>query len=226
MKNVPLLSIQEVSFVPEGKKILDRVSLDIREGEIVTVTGPSGSGKSTLLKLISSILSPTEGSIFYKGTDIREIPPTEYRKKVSYFFQNAVLFGETVRDNLCFPYEIRKQQFDERKAKKFLKEVRLPENYLKKPVHELSGGEKQRVALVRNMLFMPKVLVLDEVTSSLDTENSEIILSLIKKINRQENCAVLWVTHKEKEIKEADRLIEVKNGGVKEIGIRQSTIRQ
>lgn len=212
-----VLSVKNLTFSAEGRNILDHISLNIHEGEIVTFTGPSGSGKSTLLKLISSIISPTSGNIFYKGTDILEIPATEYRKKVSYFFQNAVLFGETVRDNLSFPYEIRNERLDEQKAKQFLEEVRLPSNYLDQPVHELSGGEKQRVALVRNMMFMPEVLVLDEVTSSLDTENSDIILSLVKKINQQEGCTVLWVTHKDKEIQEAHRLIEVKDGGVREL---------
>src|SRR5699024_80079 len=94
-----VFSLQNVTFEANGRKILDHISLEIQEGEMVTITGPSGSGKSTLLKIISSILSPTSGQILYKGKDINEIPPTEYRKEVSYFFQNAALFGETVRDN-------------------------------------------------------------------------------------------------------------------------------
>src|SRR5699024_8614356 len=99
----------------------------------------------------------------------------------------------------------------------YLKAVQLPETYLDKPITELSGGEKQRVALVRNLMYMPEVLVLDEVTSSLDAANSGIILSFIRQLNEEQNRTVLWVTHKEQEIRHADRLLEVINGKVEEI---------
>lgn len=211
-----ILSLKDVTFEAEGRKILDGVSLEIQKGEMVTIIGPSGSGKSTLLKVISSMISPTSGKIIYKGGDIEEISPIDYRKEVSYFFQNAVLFGETVKENMAFPYEIRGKEFEQDKAETYLQMVRLPKAYLTKAIKDLSGGEKQRVALIRNMMFMPEILVLDEVTSSLDSENSEIILSLVKKINTEEKCTVLWVTHKEEEIRQADRVLEVKNGGVVE----------
>lgn len=212
-----ILVLNEITFEADNRKILDHISLEIKQGEIVTIVGSSGSGKSTLLKIISSMLSPTYGTIFYKGKNIEEIESTEYRKKVSYFFQNAVLFGETVEDNLTFPYEIRGKELDLSKAEAYLERVKLSKKDLKKPIKELSGGEKQRVALIRNLMFMPEVLVLDEVTSSLDNENSNIILSMIKQINQEEGCTVLWVTHKEEEIQHASRVLEVKDGEVKQL---------
>ncbi|MFZ1254140.1 MAG: ATP-binding cassette domain-containing protein, partial [Trichococcus flocculiformis] len=170
-----LLEMEHLSFVSDGKVILDDISYSLEEGEFLSITGPSGSGKSTLLKIIATILSRTEGEIRYQGKSLDEYEPTEYRKEVSYTFQTPVLFGKTVRDNLAFPYEIRKKEFDEKKAVAYLESVGLPKEYLNKEINTLSGGEKQRVALIRNVLFQPKILLLDEVTSALDEANRQII---------------------------------------------------
>ncbi|MFZ2764475.1 MAG: ATP-binding cassette domain-containing protein, partial [Trichococcus flocculiformis] len=94
-----LLEMEHLSFVSDGKVILDDISYSLKEGEFLSITGPSGSGKSTLLKIIATILSRTEGEIRYQGKSLDEYEPTEYRKEVSYTFQTPVLFGKTVRDN-------------------------------------------------------------------------------------------------------------------------------
>lgn len=208
----PILSLENVGFEANGQKILNGITFDAEEGEIITFTGPSGGGKSTLLKLIGYLLTPTSGVIRYQNKPITEFNPTDYRKEVSYFFQNAVLFDETVRDNLAFPAEIREEPFDEERARHGLQTVQLPESYLDKPVHELSGGEKQRVALIRNLMYPPKVLLMDEVTSSLDKENRDIIRSFIQRLNREERITVLWVTHNQEEIDASHRIIQLKAG--------------
>src|SRR5690625_3864843 len=105
----PILELKDLSFEIEERKILENVSFSIDKGEFVTLTGPSGSGKSTLLKLIGHLISPTSGNIYYKDKDITEYNPTDYRKNVSYFFQNATLFDKTVYDNLAFPAKIGKK---------------------------------------------------------------------------------------------------------------------
>lgn len=213
----PILELKSVSFEVDGRKILKNISFDIKKGEFITLTGPSGSGKSTLLKIIGHLINPTSGNIIYENKNITEYNPTDYRKNVSYFFQNAVLFDETVYDNLAFPARIREEDFDKNHAIEGLNTVQLPENYLDKSIHELSGGERQRIALVRNLMYSPNVLLMDEVTSSLDKENKEIILAFIKCLNQEQNMTILWITHDTEEINESNRLIQLKDGKMEDV---------
>lgn len=211
-----IIRLENVGFKAEDQEILKNINFNVEEGSIVTITGPSGGGKSTLLKLIGLLISPTSGRIEYQGKNIREYEPTEYRKEVSYFFQNAVLFDNTVRENLAFPAKIRETTFDENRAIRGLEIVQLSNTYLDKPIQELSGGEKQRIALIRNLMYPPKVLLMDEVTSSLDKENREIIISLIRRLNKEEKITVLWITHNQEEIDASDKVITIHNGRLEE----------
>lgn len=211
-----ILSLDHIGLKSSGDCILKGISFNIEKGEKIVISGPSGSGKSTLLKIIGSILSPTEGRILYKNQSIEAIEPTKYRKEVSYFFQNASLFDQTVRDNLSFPYLIRGETFSEEKARGYLEQVKLQSTDLDKPIKELSGGEIQRVALIRNLLFEPELLLLDEITSALDQKNSEIILALIERLNREKGKTILMVTHDQKQIAKADRLICLMDGRLEE----------
>ena len=210
----PIIQVKNVSFEVDNQMILKDVSFDIQKGERVTITGPSGGGKSTLLKIIASILTPTGGSVFYQNKDIQEMDPLDYRKDVSYFFQNATLFDETVEDNLTFPFDIRDEEFDKEKCLRMLERVKLDEAYLKKPIKELSGGEKQRVSIVRNLLFRPQVLLLDEITSSLDAENKDIIYAILDELTNEEAITILFVTHDAREIEMSHRVITIHKGEV------------
>ena len=199
-------SIKNLSLVDGDKEILKNIDLEI--GENLTLTGSSGSGKSTLLKIIGSMQSATSGDIFYQGENLSEIDPVSYRREVSYCFQQPVLFGQTVRDNLSFPFDLRKLDFDEEKTISMLSAVNLSADFLNQEVAKLSGGEKQRVALVRNLLFAPKVLLLDEVTTGLDAENKAIVRQII---NAQE-ALIIEVTHDAEEIAAAKNLITIDEG--------------
>ena len=106
-----------------------------------------------ILKILSSLLSPTEGEIFYQEAPITTIPIETYRQKVSYCFQQPTLFGETVYDNLLFPFTVRQEAFNQEKVVALLQQVKLPAAYLEKKIAELSGGERQRVALLRNIIL-------------------------------------------------------------------------
>ncbi|WP_373758136.1 ATP-binding cassette domain-containing protein, partial [Jeotgalibaca porci] len=147
-----ILEVKHLSFSVGEKEILKDISFKIQKGDFLTIKGPSGSGKSTLLKLLAAIMNPSTGEIIYKGKPLSEYEITDYRKEVSYSFQNAALFGTTVADNLMFPYEIRNEPFDRDRAIALLDKVMLSEQYLDQKITELSGGEKQRVALIRNVL--------------------------------------------------------------------------
>ncbi|WP_129045383.1 ABC transporter ATP-binding protein [Companilactobacillus metriopterae] len=209
-----IIEINNLVYQVDSNTIIDNVSLKISKGDYLTFIGPSGSGKSTLMKLISDMISPTSGEIIFEGKNMDDYDPTEYRKKVSYAFQQPNLFGKTVRDNLEFPFELRNEKVDTEKIIDYLKLVNLDESYLEKSVTEVSGGERQRVALLRNLLFTPEVIILDEVTAGLDTDNKQIVHNLINQFNKDYKVTVLQITHDESEIEEAKKIINIVGGKI------------
>lgn len=143
--------------------------------------------------------------------------PTELRKKISYCFQEPVLWGSTVRDNLAFPYQIRSMKPDWEKAAALLSDFSMDKSCLAQDIGCLSGGERQRVALVRTILFEPEILLLDEVTSALDAENTALVEKAILSLNRK-GITVLWVTHNtEQSRKYANKLMAIEGGRIKSL---------
>lgn len=211
---MPLMEFQDVSFFSEEKKILKEISVEIAAGDYLSIVGSSGSGKSTFLKLCCHLISPTEGRILLNGRDIRQENPVELRKKVSYCFQTPVLFGDTVEENFAFPYSIRNQKPDRQQIGALLSLFHMDESYVHQSIQNLSGGEKQRIALIRTLLFTPEILLLDEVTSALDTENAEIVERVILELNRQ-GVTILWVTHNPAQSRRyADKLLTMEDGRI------------
>ena len=206
-----IFELDNLGLVSPEKMILEGISLSIKEGEHLTITGPSGSGKSSLLKLLAALVSPSSGLIFYQGQDLGDLDPVAYRREVSFCFQQPVLFGQTVRDNVAFPFEIRQIPFDQERVLTALARLNLGPEFLEKPIKDLSGGEKQRVALVRNLLFEPKALLLDEVSSGLD-EKTKILLRTFLKDLHQEGVTLIEVTHDQQEIEAAERLVTIVGG--------------
>lgn len=210
-----ILRLDNVGFQADGVTILNEMSFQLRAGEFKLITGPSGCGKSTLLKIIASLLSPTAGSIFFAGKNINDLTPETYRQQVSYCAQTPALFGDSVYDNLVFPWQIRHQQPDPNALVADLLRFGLAENTLEKSINELSGGEKQRVSLIRNLQFLPQVLLLDEITSALDESNKKNVNEIIHRYTTEKNIAVLWVTHDSNEIAHADEVITLEPAGGK-----------
>ncbi|WP_461213587.1 ABC transporter ATP-binding protein [Lacticaseibacillus sp. GG6-2] len=206
-----IFELQAVGFTTDDQPLLTDINLTVAPGEFVTIAGPSGAGKSTLLRLLATLLTPTSGTIIYNGQPQADYDKITYRREVSYCFQQPSLFGETVADNLSFPFTIRKQAFDQQQAEAALASVDLPEAMLSKPITSLSGGEKQRVALIRNLLFPPRVLLLDEVTTGLDAATKGIVHRLIEALNAKK-MTIIAVTHDDAEIAAAHRLIQVVGG--------------
>lgn len=189
-----LLKISQIGYRVENLEILKDISLSVNQGDCISLIGGSGSGKSTLLKLCSDLISPSSGEMFFAGQPYSSYEPTALRKRISYGVQLPYLFGNTVYDNLSFPFQVRKEKPDIQQMEKWLLRFNLGKEYLNKEVRSLSGGEKQRVALIRNVIYKPELLLLDEATSALDKENEKIIEDNIQKLN-QEGVTVLWVTH-------------------------------
>lgn len=208
-----IFQLQSVGLSDKDKSILTDISFTVAEGERLTLVGPSGSGKSSILKLLAGLTSATSGTIFFQGRDIAELDMPTYRREVSYCFQQPVLFGQTVQDNLQFPFTIRQLAFDQTKALKALESVHLAPKFLSKKITELSGGEKQRVALIRNLLFEPKVLLLDEISAGLDAETKAIVNKLLADYQAAGNT-LIEVTHDQSEIDAAQKILRIEGGRV------------
>lgn len=206
-----IFELDNLGLVSPEKVILEEISLSVEAGEHLTITGPSGSGKSSLLKLLAALVSPSSGQLFYQGQEMGDLDPVAYRREVSYCFQQPVLFGQTVRDNVAFPFEIRQIPFDQERVLTALARLNLGPEFLEKPIKDLSGGEKQRVALVRNLLFEPKVLLLDEVSSGLDEKTKTLLRTFLTDLH-QAGVTLIEVTHDQREIETAGRLLTIVEG--------------
>ncbi len=212
-ENNALLRLEGVGFKTDDAVILHNINLELRPGEFKLITGPSGCGKSTLLKIIASLLSPTSGRLFFDNADVATLSPERYRQQVSYCAQTPALFGDSVYDNLIFPWQIRNKQPDPQALVADLQRFGLGENMLEKSINELSGGEKQRVSLIRNLQFLPRVLLLDEITSALDDSNKQNVNDIFHGYATEKQVAVLWVTHDRNEISHADEVITLQPAG-------------
>ena len=206
----PLVLLDRVTVKDKkrGRVILEVPHFRLDRGETVAITGPSGSGKSTFLRLLALMTNDNlevEGTYLLEGEPVGDMDPTLLRREVSYCPQNPLLFGETVADNLAFPYEIRDLDFDRDHALDLLVQSGLSREDLYKGVGQPPGGERQRVALIRNLLFLPKILLLDEITSSLDKENSQNIMAWLWDLRAKEDLTFLLVSRDPEARTMADR---------------------
>lgn len=207
-----IIKVDNLSIANERQAIINQLSFEIQQGEFVSITGQSGSGKSTVLKFLAQLNDPTlkvSGSYQLLGKDVNDYSPIELRQIVSYFYQTPSLFGDTVRDNLAFPYEIRNEEFNEKRAIEMLNNVDLSSSFLDKNIKSLSGGERQRVALIRNLMYPSKVLLLDEISSALDLNTRQIIWSWLDQYRQENNATILMISHLDEEHEMTDRQIEI-----------------
>lgn len=217
--HMSLLEFRNVSYSNDNKSILKDLTVEIDSGDFISIVGPSGSGKSTFLKLCCNLISPSHGDIFFKERSITELSPMELRKNISYCFQTPYLFNDTVLDNIEFPYSIRNMEVDNEKVLDLLTLFNLDKEYIKKEVKNLSGGEKQRIALIRTLLFPPEILLLDEITSALDNNNTLIVENVIKSLN-DKGITILWVTHNQEQSKKhANKVITLENGEIQSLEV-------
>lgn len=207
-----LIKIENLSLEVPNQKILDDINFSIHKGQFTSINGPSGSGKSTILRILARLTKESSGNIYFEDKDMYQYEYTDYRKEVSYVIQNPQLFGETIRDNLSFPAKVRNQEFDENRAKSLLDRLGLGHMNLDKSVDSLSGGEKQRIGLIRNLMYPPKVLLLDEVTSSLDDDSSELVWDFLFEEAKKSDITLVWVSHDEHEQNMAEQKIYLKKG--------------
>lgn len=216
-----LLRVRNLKKVyPNGTQALRGIDLDVREGEFVGVMGPSGSGKSTLLHIVGGLDKPTQGEVVLFGKDItrmNEDELSEFRKRrVAYIFQFYYLLEDfTVLENLLLIAEIVGTKDKERKAKEILEFLRLSHRLNHKP-YQLSGGEQQRVAIGRALITEPKLILADEPTGNVDTEESFRIFELFKELNKK-GITFIVATHNESLKRFFGRIVKLRDGKLEKI---------
>ncbi|MDE6406058.1 MAG: ABC transporter ATP-binding protein [Lachnospiraceae bacterium] len=209
-----------VSYIYQTKyqktKALSGVSCSFERGKVYAITGKSGSGKSTFLSLLAGLDVPTEGTLSIEGQDIRKMDRDAYRlNRASVIYQAFHLFPLlTVMENVMFPMELQHVARKEAKvrAQEYLKQVDLPETLYKKMPGMISGGEQQRVAIARAMAAGGEILLADEPTGNLDSQNEQMIVDLLCKLAHEKNYAVIVVTHNEAVADAADVVYGMKDG--------------
>jgi putative spermidine/putrescine transport system ATP-binding protein len=198
---------------------IDRLDLDIGEGEFFTLLGPSGSGKTTTLRVIAGFEQPDEGHVELEGVDVTRVPPFE--RDVNTVFQDYALFPHmSVVENVEYGLRVkglgRRQRRD--KAHEVLERVRLPNVGARKPV-QLSGGQRQRVALARAIVNSPSVLLLDEPLGALDLKLRQEMQVFLKALQRDLGITFVYVTHDQEEaLTMSDRIAVFNDGGVEQLG--------
>lgn len=214
-----ILNIENLTFKDKDNIIIDDICLDVNKGDCISIIGESGGGKSTFLRLLADLISPSKGEIKYIGKNYLSYDPIELRRKISYCTQLPYLFGDTVNENLEFPFKIRKKEVDKNRIKELLEVFNLDETYLSKDINSLSGGEKQRISLIRNLIFIPDILLLDETTSALDDDNAIIVEKYIKKLN-ESGVTIIWVTHNDEQSKRIfNKRIIMENGKIEKVEV-------
>jgi putative ABC transport system ATP-binding protein len=211
----------EKSYEGDGTKTiaLRETNLTFEKGEFTAIIGPSGSGKSTLLSLIGTLDKATKGSISYDGEEIltkRKNHIADFRfQEIGFIFQQFHLLPTlTTLENVLTPLFSRKVPYNKiERAKEVLEQVGLIDKMNSLP-SQLSGGQQQRVAIARAIVHKPSWLLADEPTGNLDTETGERIYDLLKELNEQEGCGVLFVTHDPVLAAKANRIITMKDGVV------------
>lgn len=196
------------------------VDLDIKSGEFVAIVGPSGSGKSTLFHILGGLTPPTSGKVVIDGRDLSHMSDTERtdlrKTKVGFVFQKYNLLPTlTVGDNIDIARDIAGQSGTE-KGQWFLDAVKLLglEQKMDRKPRALSGGEQQRVAIARAIVNHPALLLADEPTGNLDTENSNIVLDLLRTLNNRIGQTILMITHNPEAAAFADRIIRMRDGRI------------
>ncbi|MBA3376756.1 MAG: ABC transporter ATP-binding protein [Actinobacteria bacterium] len=214
-----MLSLENLSVAYEGKAALDRVTLEVAEGEVVTVLGPSGSGKSTLLRVVAGLQRPDSGRVLLDGEDLSSVPA--HRRGIGLVFQDHALFHHRdVWGNVAFGLRMRgdPRQSIERRVRACLELVGLGA-YERRSVVTLSGGEQQRVALARALAPEPRVILLDEPLGSLDRRLRERLLEDLTEIFDRLRVTAVHVTHDRAEaFALGDRVAVMRAGQIVQVG--------
>ena len=213
-----MIEVKDIGKSFGDLEVLKGVNLSVKKGEIVAIIGKSGAGKTTLLQIIGTLDRPTRGQVLIDGTDVFAMKDKDLaafrNKHIGFIFQFHQLLPEfTALENVCIPAMIaRKKEAEyQPRAEKLLRDLGLSDRMHHKP-NALSGGEKQRVAAARALMMNPDIILADEPTGSLDTQNKKELSELLLKLRKEYGQTILLVTHDKELANIADRIIEIKDG--------------
>jgi len=216
-------------FIGESKTTLNKINCQIDKNSFVGIVGKSGSGKSTFCKLISRLYVPNEGSVLIDKYDVQKVEISSIRRQLGIVNQEPLLFAGTIRDNICFGDE----SFSDKEiveaskiccAHEFIMELPLGYNtIISEKGSSLSGGQRQRIALVRSLLKQPKIIILDEATSSLDIETEQIFIKNL--LNKFKNSTIIMITHRLSNVINADKIFVFEKGNLTEKGSHESLLK-
>ena len=226
------ISFNHVHFAYEGeegaKTVLKNINLEVKAGEVVAIVGPSGAGKSTLAMLLPRFFDVTSGALLIDGFDIRDLSIGSLRAQVGLVTQDTVLFNDSVRNNIAYGQPHVSLEKVQQAAKAALAHdfiMRLPEQYdtvIGERGTRLSGGERQRISIARAILKNAPILVLDEATSSLDTESEALVQSALQ--NLMQGRTVFVIAHRLSTVRRADRIIVLENGSITDVGSHEDLV--
>ena len=217
-----ILQAQNVHYIYQSKyqkvHAVKGIDFEFEEGRFYAIVGKSGCGKTTFLSLLAGLDLPTEGQIVYSGKSTAERNRDEYRlRAISLICQSYNLFPLlTVEENVIYPMLLRGVKESEAKyiAHKKLKDVGLGDTYYRRLPAMLSGGEQQRVAIARALASDARIILADEPTGNLDTENSEIVFSLLQRLAHEEGYCIIVVTHDTAIADKADNVLRLRDGAL------------
>jgi molybdopterin-binding protein len=204
-----------------NKTVLDNVSLQVNQGEILALIGPNGSGKSTILKIMAFLENISSGEVKFQNEIVSAKHSEKLRTQSTLVFQKTTLFDTSVYDNVVYGLKIRKmpKNMHGEAVKEALRIVKL-EGFENRPARKLSGGEQQRVAIARALVLKTKLLLLDEPTANLDPKNAQIIEDVISTVNRELKTTIVMATHNMFQAKALPtRIALIEEGKITEVGL-------
>lgn len=229
VNEVKEFGFRNIDYYYGEKQVLDKVSFNVKKGEMVAIVGPSGVGKSTIFGLIEQFLKPSSGSIYINNNNINEYSIKSWRKKISYVQQDAPLLIGTIKENITYGMD---EDIPDEEIEKVAKLsgaydfiIELPQKFdtmIGERGRNLSGGQKQRIAVARAILRNPSILLFDEATASLDTESEKIIQDSIEKVRA--NKMVFVIAHRLSTVVDADKILVMQEGQITGCGTHQELL--
>jgi D-methionine transport system ATP-binding protein len=190
-----IMRLEAVSLRTSHSTLLEDISFQVSVGDRLSLVGHSGSGKTSLLRLLNRLSDPSQGKIFFEGQDIHDLPVIPLRQQVTLVPQESRLLGMTVSQALSYPLALRTIANPQQQITPWLEKLRIPSEWLDRQEVQLSVGQRQWIAIARALILQPKILLLDEPTSSLDAGRAAHLLQVLTELAQTQGTAIVMVNH-------------------------------
>lgn len=234
LESLEKIQVNNLSFAypSSSKEVLTNINFELNKGETLGIIGRTGCGKSTLVNLLIRLIDPTSGEIIYNSTSLKDINLDGFRSIIGVVTQDVFLFSDTIKNNIAFGSQ--GIEYSQEAIEKAAKDAHVLHNIVDFPDQfetllgergvNLSGGQKQRLSIARALIRQPKLLVLDDCLSAVDTETEEIILTNLKKLTKDNDTTTIIVSHRISSLRNADKIIVIDEGTISESGTHESLL--